>query len=156
MAGSGDKDMFRGRYEHTMTNTGRVSIPSRFREVCRDKYDEETFIITNFDKCLVAYPVQEWNEIENKVSELPQFRDDVINFLRYLMGGAVDCPIDGQGRVLIPQSLRSYAKIDKEVILIGMLTKFEIWSKEVWEQEESIKAFEEFKRSRDILAEHGL
>lgn len=148
--------MFRGRYEHTMTNTGRVSIPSRFREVCRDKYGDETFVVTNFDKCLVAYPLKEWNEIEKKVSELPQFRDDVIYFQRYLMGGAVDCPIDSQGRVLIPQSLRGYAKIDKEVVLIGMLTKFEIWSKEIWQQEESAKAFDEFKKSREILAGHGL
>ena len=113
--------MFRGRYEHTVTNNGRVSIPSRFREVCRDKYGEETFVITNFDKCLVAYPMKEWNEIENKVSELPQFRQDVTAFMRYLMGGAVDCPIDSQGRVLIPQSLRNHANIHKEVVMIGML-----------------------------------
>jgi MraZ protein len=72
------------------------------------------------------------------------------------MGGAVDCPMDGQGRILIPQSLRSHARIDKDVILIGMLTKVEIWSKEVWEQEESDNAYEEFKKSREILAAQGL
>ncbi len=66
--------MFRGRYDHTVTITGRVSIPSKFREVCRDKYGEETFVITNFDKCLVAYPLKEWNDIETKISKLPQFR----------------------------------------------------------------------------------
>lgn len=148
--------MFRGRYEHTMTNTGRVSVPSKFREVCRDKYGEESFVITNFDKCLVAYPLNEWNEIEKKVSELPQFRQDVVSFLRYLMGGAVDCNVDGQGRVLIPQSLRNHAKIDKEVVMIGMLKKFEIWAKEIWEQEESNNAYEQFKRSREILSENGL
>ena len=147
--------MFKGRYQHTMTEAGRISIPSKFREVCKYKYKDETFIITNFDKCLVAYPVKEWNEIENKVSGLPQFRNEVINFTRYLMGGAVDCPVDKQGRVLIPHSLRSYAGIDKEVVIIGMLTKFEIWSKERWE-EESTKAFAEFKKSREILNENGL
>ena len=118
--------MFRGRYEHTVTNTGRVSIPSKFREVCRDKYNEERFVITNFDRCLVAYPLKEWNEIEKKISDLPQFRQDVISFMRYLMGGAIDCHVDGQGRVLIPQSLRNHAKINKEVIMIGMLKKIDL------------------------------
>lgn len=148
--------MFRGKYEHTVTNTGRVSIPSKFREVCRDKYSEESFVITNFDRCLVAYPLKEWNEIEKKISTLPQFRQDVISFMRYLMGGAVDCHLDGQGRVLIPQLLRNNAKINKEVVMIGMLKKIEIWAKEVWEQEESISSYEQFKKSREILAEHGL
>ncbi len=148
--------MFRGRYIHTISSTGRLSIPSKFREVCKNKYGDETFVITNFDKCLVAYPMKEWNEIEQKISELPQFREDVTYFLRYLMGGAVDCPVDGQGRVLIPQSLREYAKINKEVVLIGMLKKIEIWSKEIWDKEESVKAFEEFKKSKEILAEYGL
>lgn len=148
--------MFRGRYEHTVTDKGRVSIPARFREVCREKYGDEIFVITNFDKCLVAYPLKEWNEIERKVSELPQFKHEVISFLRYLMGGAVDCPLDGQGRVLIPQSLRKHARIDRELIMIGMLTRIEIWSKEVWEQEEAGRAYDEFKKSRDILAGQGL
>jgi MraZ protein len=148
--------MFRGRYNHTVTNTGRVSIPSKFREVCRDKYGEETFVITNFDKCLVAYPLKEWNDIETKISKLPQFRQDVSAFMRYLMGGAVDCPIDSQGRVLITQSLRNHANIQKEVVMIGMLKKIEIWSKEIWDKEESISSYEQFKKSREILAEHGL
>ena len=148
--------MFRGRYEHTMTDKGRVSIPAKFREICREKYGDETFVITNFDKCLVAYPLKEWNEIERRVSELPQFKQEVISFLRYLMGGAVDCPLDGQGRVLIPQSLRNHARIDKELIMIGMLTRIEIWSREVWEEEEQARAYDEFKKSRDILAGQGL
>jgi len=139
-----------------MTDKGRVSIPSKFREVCREKYGDETLIITNFDKCLVAYPLKEWNEIERKVSELPQFKQEVISFLRYLMGGAVDCPLDGQGRVLIPQSLRNHARINRELIMIGMLTRIEIWSKEVWEDEEAGRAYDEFKKSRDILAGQGL
>ena len=148
--------MFRGRYEHTVTDTGRVSVPAKFREVCKDKYGDETFIVTNFDRCLIAYPLKEWNRIENKVAELPQFRKDVISFLRYLMGGAVDCPIDKQGRILIPQSLRKHAKINKELVMIGMLTRIEIWSKEIWYEEESKMAYEEFKKSSEILANQGL
>lgn len=148
--------MFRGRYEHTMTDKGRISVPSKFRDLIRNKYGDETLIITNFNHCLAAYPLAEWYEIENKVAELPQFKQEVISFLRYLMGGAVECPIDGQGRILIPQSLRSYAKLDKEVVLIGMLNRFEVWSKEIWENEESIKSYEEFQKSSEILAGQGI
>ena len=139
-----------------MTDKGRVSMPAKFREVCKEKYGDETFVITNFDKCLVAYPLKEWNDIERKVSELPQFKQEVISFLRYLMGGAVDCPLDGQGRVLIPQPLRNHARINKDVVMVGMLTRIEIWSKEVWEVEQSEHAYEEFKKSREILAGQGL
>jgi len=148
--------MFRGRYEHTMTDKGRISVPSRFRDLLRTKYEEETLIITNFNQCLAAYPLQEWYEIENKVAKLPQFKQEVISFLRYLMGGAVECPIDGQGRILIPQSLRSYASLNKDVVLIGMLNRFEVWSKEVWESEESVKSYEEFQKSSEILAGQGI
>jgi MraZ protein len=139
-----------------MTDKGRISVPAKFREVLRDKYGDETLIVTNFDRCLVAYPLKEWNEIERKVAELPQFRQEVISFLRYLMGGAVDCPIDGQGRILIPQSLRNHARIKREVVMIGMLTRFEIWAKEIWEEEESKRAYEEFIKSKETLAGQGL
>lgn len=148
--------MFRGRFEHSVTDKGRVSVPSKFREVVREKYNGETLIITNFDKCLLAYPLREWNALEKKVSEFPQFREEVISFLRYLMGGAIDCPIDGQGRVLIPQSLRIHARINREVVMIGMLNKFEIWASEIWQEEQSAKAYDEFKKSREILAAEGL
>jgi len=148
--------MFRGRYEHTMTDKGRISVPSKFREVLRDKYGDERLIITNFERCLVVYPVKEWEEIERKASALPQFSHEIIYFLRHLIGNADDCPIDSQGRILIPQTLRNSAQIERDVVLIGMLTKFEIWAKEIWEKEESKKAYEEFKRSREILAGQGL
>lgn len=139
-----------------MTDKGRISVPSKFREILRETYGEETLIVTNFDRCLAAYPVKEWNKIENKVAELPQFRHDVISFLRYLMGGAVDCPIDKQGRILVPPSLRSHAGIKKDVALIGTLNRFEIWSKEIWDEEESVKASEQFNKSSALLAGEGL
>lgn len=148
--------MFRGRYEHTMTDKGRISVPAKFRDVLNDKYGEESLIITNFDRCLIVYPLQEWNEIERRAAELPQFKQEVISFLRHLIGNADDCPIDGQGRILLPQSLRNHAQIKRDVVMIGMLTKFEIWAKEIWDEEESKKAYEEFNRSREILAAQGL
>ena len=139
-----------------MTDKGRISVPAKFRDVLNDKYGEESLIITNFDRCLIVYPLQEWNEIERRAAELPQFKQEVISFLRHLIGNADDCPIDGQGRILLPQSLRNHAQIKRDVVMIGMLTKFEIWAKEIWDEEESKKAYEEFKRSREILAAQGL
>jgi len=148
--------MFRGRYEHTMTDKGRISVPAKFRDVLNDKYGEESLIITNFDRCLIVYPLKEWNEIERRAAELPQFKQEVISFLRHLIGNADDSPIDGQGRILLPQLLRNHAQIKRDVVMIGMLTKFEIWAKEIWDEEESKRAYEEFKRSREILSAQGL
>lgn len=148
--------MFRGRYEHTMTKTGRVSIPSKFREVFRKNNSDEIFVITNFDRYLIAYPMREWNELEKKLSKISITNSEVTSSIRYLMGNAVDCPIDNQGRVLIPQPLRSYAAIETEVVLVGMLKKIEIWSKEIWEKENGSGAFENFIQSREVLAEYGL
>ncbi len=139
-----------------MTDKGRISVPSKFREVLRDKYGDETLIITNFEICLIVYPIKEWNEIERKAADLPQFKQEVISFLRHLIGSADDCPIDGQGRILIPQSHRNHAQIKRDVVMIGMLTKFEIWAKEIWDEEISKKEDEEFRRSRETLAGQGL
>ncbi len=148
--------MFRGQYEHKVTSTGRVSIPSKFREICREKYDEEFFIITNFDRCLVAYPLQEWSKIENSMSALPQFNENLLASIRYLMGGASDCPVDGQGRVLIPQLLRKHANITQEVVMVGMLKKIEIWDKNIWYEEVFKGSHLQFNKNREILAEYGL
>lgn len=148
--------MFRGRYEHTMTKTGRVSIPSKFREVLRKNNSDETFVITNFDSYLIAYPMREWSELERKLSKISLTDSEATSSIRYLMGNAVDCPIDNQGRVLIPQSLRSYAGIETEVVLVGMLKKVEIWSRETWEKENGSGAFENFRQSREVLAKYGL
>ena len=148
--------MFRGRYEHTMTKTGRVSIPSKFREVLRKNNSDDTFVITNFDSYLIAYPMREWSELERKLSKISLTDSEATSSIRYLMGNAVDCPIDNQGRVLIPQSLRLHAGIETEVVLVGMLKKIEIWSRETWEKENGSGAFENFKQSREVLAKYGL
>jgi len=148
--------MVRGRYEHTMTKTGRVSIPSKFREVCREKYSDETFVITNFDRYLIAYPMREWNDLEKKLSKISITDSKVTSSIRYLMGNAVECPVDNQGRVLIPHSLRSSAEIETEVVLVGMLKKIELWSKKRWEEENGSGAFDTFIQSREVLAGYGL
>jgi len=124
--------MFRGRYHHQVDAKGRLSVPSRFREALSSNYDER-LIITNFDECLWAYPVPEWQKLERKVGELPQFMDEVKALQRAFVSAAVECSLDAQGRILIPPTLRTYADFDKDVVIVGMTHKFEIWSKQRWD-----------------------
>jgi MraZ protein len=126
--------MFRGRFEHTIDLKGRTSIPSKFREVLATNYDER-LIITNFDGCLWAYPVREWQTIEDKVGALPQFKEEVKALQRVFISAATECPIDKQGRLLIPPTLRDYAALEKDIILVGMTKRIEIWSAERWQTE---------------------
>lgn len=146
--------MFRGRYEHTIDAKGRLSIPSHFRDILSHKYSDR-LVITNFDHCLVAYPQEEWEALERRAAALPQLKKEVKAFQRYFISGATECPLDRHGRVLISPVLRSYAELEKEVVLVGLLKKIEIWSKPLWEKvfEESQKSFEE---NSDVLAELGI
>ena len=97
--------MFRGRFEHTIDPKGRVSIPAKFRELLAEKYDDR-LIITNFDRCLVAYPFEEWRTVEEKVTSLSMVKREVKAFQRFFLSGASECPIDKLGRILIPPTLR--------------------------------------------------
>jgi len=146
--------MFRGRYEHTIDGKGRLSIPSRFREILTDKYTE-TLILTNFGRCLVAYPLEEWEALERKAAALPQLKKEVKAFQRYFISGAGECPLDGQGRILIPPSLRTCAELERDVVIVGLLRKIEIWSKPRW-QEAFSQSQESFEENSDVLAELGL
>lgn len=146
--------MFKGRFEHTIDVKGRVSVPSRFREVLKDKYDER-LIITNFDGCLVAYPFSEWQILEQKAANLSMLKKEASQFLRFFYSGATECSIDKLGRILIPQVLRDYAKLEKDIVLIGALKTIEIWSKTRWNKVIA-RTQENFDEVRDVLASMGL
>jgi len=146
--------MFRGRFEHTIDSKGRISIPAKFRELLAEKYDERV-MITNFDRCLVAYPYEEWRSMEEKISSLSMVKKEAKAFQRFFVSAAVECPIDKLGRILIPPILRSYAQLEKEVVFAGMVKKFEIWSKERF-LEEIQKAEENFEGMGETLATLGL
>ena len=134
MGGGLPKIIFRGRFENTIDSKGRISVPSKFREVLASHYDER-LILTNFDECLWAYPVKEWQAIEEKVSTLPQFKPEVKALQRVFISAASECPLDKQGRILIPPSLREYAGIEREVVFVGMVKRIEIWAKNRWTKE---------------------
>ncbi len=146
--------MFRGRYEHGIDTKGRLSIPSKFRELLSASFDDR-LIITNFDGCLWAFPVAEWQKIEEKVASLPQFKEEVKAFQRVFISAAVEAQIDKSGRILIPPTLRDYAGILKDVVLVGMTNRIEIWSRERWTQtfDSSVKRLEMMS---DKLADLGL
>ena len=146
--------MFRGRFEHTIDSKGRISIPAKFRELLAEKYDERV-MITNFDRCLVAYPYEEWRSMEEKISSLSMVKKEAKAFQRFFVSAAVECPIDKLGRILIPPTLRSYAQLEKDVVFAGMVKKFEIWSKERF-LEEIQKAEENFEGMGETLATLGL
>lgn len=146
--------MFRGRFDHTIDSKGRTSIPSKFREVLSTNYDER-LIITNFDDCLWAYPVKEWQVIEEKVSALPQFKPEVKALQRVFISAATECPIDKQGRIIIPPTLREYAGMDKDIVLVGMTKRIELWSKERW-LKEFAKSQEKIQADSEELANLGL
>lgn len=146
--------MFRGRYENTTDTKGRISIPSKFREVLA-AYSDEKLIITNFDGCLWAYPVKEWQAIEEKVSALPQFKSEVRALQRVFISAASECTFDRQGRILIPPPLREYAGIEREVVFVGMVRRIEIWSKPRW-QTEFEKSQAAISESMESLANLGI
>ncbi len=124
--------MFKGRFEHGIDAKGRLSIPSRFRDLLATQYDER-LVITNFDGCLWAYPVVEWQRVEEKIAALPQFKDEVKALQRVFVSGAMECPIDRTGRILLPPPLRDYAGIVRDVVLVGTTRRIELWAKERWQ-----------------------
>jgi MraZ protein len=146
---------FRSRSEHTLDPKGRLNIPTRFREVLRGAYTE-SLVVTNWQKSLKAYPVSEWKKVEDKLidqaASLPGFGD----FVRYVISGVVECPLDKQGRILLPGTMRTEFGIGSEVVLNGMLNHFEIWDKGAWVDEtrrtrDKFKDFEQGLSSLGIL-----
>ena len=121
--------MFYGEYQHSVDAKGRVIIPSKFREGLGEK-----FIVTKgLDNCLFAYSLEEWSNLEAKLKSLPFTDKDVRAFVRFFFAGATECETDKQGRILIPQNLREYAGLEKDVYVIGVSTRVEIWDKAKWE-----------------------
>ncbi|MEI3608245.1 division/cell wall cluster transcriptional repressor MraZ [Pseudogracilibacillus sp. SO10305] len=133
--------MFMGEYQHNIDIKGRMIVPAKFREGLGD-----SFVLTRgLDNCLFVYPMDEWKVLEDKLKQLPLTKKDARQFTRFFFSGAVECEIDKQGRINIPATLRTYSKLEKECIVIGVSNRIEIWSKDVWEDyfEASEESFED-------------
>ncbi|MFA1818667.1 division/cell wall cluster transcriptional repressor MraZ [Virgibacillus oceani] len=133
--------MFMGEHQHNIDTKGRIIVPSKFREGLG-----ESFVVTRgLDKCLFAYPMNEWKLLEEKLKNLPLTKKDARAFTRFFFSGAVECEVDKQGRINIPQPLRNYAVLDKECVVIGVSNRVEFWASENWEDyfSESEESFAE-------------
>jgi MraZ protein len=126
--------MFRSSSFHTIDEKGRFAIPARFRDILGAS-EVDSVTVTTLDGCLKAYTREEWRKIEKKILDLAEKSDTMRRFRRWFIGRACECPCDKQGRVLIPSPLRTYASLDREIVLVGVLDHFEIWDRTLWEQE---------------------
>lgn len=141
--------MFMGEYNHTIDAKGRLIVPSKFREALGD-----TFVVTKgLDGCLFVYDNEEWNAFEEKLKSLPITNKEARQFARFFLAGAAEVEVDKQGRILVPNILREFAQINKDVVLIGVASRIEIWSKERFE---GITAFEDMDEIAEHMAELGL
>ena len=136
--------MLIGEYQHAIDAKGRLIIPARFREELG-----ETFIVTRgLDQCLFVYPLAEWKALEEKLKALPMTQANARAFVRFLFSGATECTVDRQGRILLPAHLREHARIVKDVMIIGVSNRAEIWAREQWE-----RYVEQAELSYDEIAE---
>lgn len=118
-----------GEYLHTIDSKGRIILPVKFREELG-----ETFIATKgLDNCLFVYGKDEWTLLENKLKQLPLAKPEARAFVRFFFSGAAELECDKQGRVLLPNNLREHAELDKDVVVIGVSNRIEVWSKDKWE-----------------------
>lgn len=141
--------MFMGEYNHTIDVKGRLIVPSKFRE----KLGNDFVATKGLDGCLFVYSNEEWANIEEKFRNIPLTTKDARKFSRFFFAGAASCEVDKQGRILLPQVLREYADIQKDVVLAGVLSRIEIWSKERWL---GTNTYDDMDEVAEHMAELGL
>lgn len=148
---------FSGNSKQVLDEKGRLNIASKFREALR-KQGEERLMVTPVApgyKCLRAYSLPQWEELEMTLLAQAQKRPEAIKLMRYMIGGAEECTLDKQGRILLPAQLREERGLKKEVVVNGIITFLEIWDGETWEAE--YRANEEaLQNYEQVLLEMGL
>ncbi len=123
--------MFMSQYNHTVDTKGRLIIPSKFREML----GEEFVVTKGMDGCLFVYANDDWKVFEQKLTSLPITNKDARKFARFFLAGAAPVEVDKQGRILLPAHLREFAQLDKDVVLVGVGSRIEIWNKDKWESD---------------------
>lgn len=121
--------MFMSEYNHTVDTKGRLIIPAKFRESLGDEF----VVSKGMDGCLFVYANEDWNAFEQKLTSLPLINKEARQFARFFLAGAAQVEVDKQGRILLPASLREFAGLEKDVVLVGVGSRIEIWSREKWE-----------------------
>ncbi len=123
--------MFKGTYHHKIDPKGRLPVPAAFRKVM-GRGDSARVVVTLLDQCVAAFPAAEWEKLEAQLRGLPAFNKQVKALTRLLASRAVDCELDVQGRILLPAPLRQAASLVREVVVLGVLNRFEVWNAEAW------------------------
>ena len=121
--------MFLGRFAHTLDTKGRLAVPARFRA----SLEEGVVVTRGMDRCVAAYPMPVWEDLAGKISALPMTDPNARQFRRMVFAEAANLSLDSQGRIVVPPELRSYAAIDRDAVIIGVHTSFEIWSPSGWD-----------------------
>lgn len=141
--------MFMGEYNHTIDAKGRLIVPSKFRESLGDE-----FVVTKgFDGCLYVFDEEEWTALEQKIKTLPLTNKQARQFARFFLAGAASVEVDKQGRILVPGVLREFADLSKDVTLVGVGSRIEIWDKTRYED---TNTFEDMEEVAEHLTELGL
>lgn len=137
--------MFYGEHEHSLDNKDRVIIPAKFREIFKENYVEKFVITRGLDQCLFVFTEETWKVQEKKFREMPFTKPESRKFNRLFFSGASEVLCDKQGRILIPDYLKSFAGIRTDVMIIGVSDRIEIWAKEKWNEfyESNRGSFEE-------------
>lgn len=137
--------MFYGEYDHSIDNKGRLILPSRIRDVAKAHFVEKFYLTRGLDKCLFMFSEEEWRSVENKFKTMPFTRLDSRRFNRLYFSGAVEVVPDKQGRILLPAYLKDFAQIKRDVVIIGVSNRVEIWSREAWNEfyKSNLDSFEE-------------
>ncbi len=126
----------RGAHAISLDSKGRLAIPTKFRDWLRDESDGQ--LVCTIDiahPCLLLYPLNEWEEVERKLKTLSSMNPQERRLQRLLLGHATECELDGNGRLLLSQPLRNHAGLDKKIMLVGQLNKFELWDEARWQQQ---------------------
>ncbi len=142
--------MFRGEHVHTIDGKGRLSIPAAFRnEILRRS--EKPPILTRFKDYLALYPYEDWLEIEQALKSKSKLQPEVQKYTRFVISGSTECPIDSQGRILVPPNLRAHAKLESKVTLAGNLECIEIWDAATYDAGnlDIVENFDSIQRSVD-------
>lgn len=146
--------MFRGINTITIDTKGRLAIPTRYRSALSSAEEKTPLVVTidTEETCLLLYTAAQWQIIEDNLQKLPSFNAAARRIQRLLIGHATDVEVDSHGRVLLPTALREYARLEKEVVMIGQGNKFEVWNKELWDVKREQWLVEE-AGNRDVLPE---
>jgi MraZ protein len=122
--------VFIGEYSYLIDEKKRLAIPSKFRQALGKK----AVLTRGLDNCLVIYPLKGWQELSKKLESLPAGQVDARGFIRIMLSGAVDIVLDKLGRVLIPDHLKKYAFLKKNVVIIGLSNRIELWDEKRWQE----------------------